>query len=90
MKKPGLKAGYGQQVFDRMSNLEGSFKKATANSKEEIELLKKRLSLFEEKLNSIDSNNVIRNGPNQGGVRIRTEFVAEPSAESSTFIRIQH
>lgn len=68
MKKPGLKAGYGQQVFDRMSNLEGSFKKATANSKEEIELLKKRLSLFEEKLNSIDSNNVIRNGPNQGGL----------------------
>ena len=70
MKKPGLKAGYGQQVFDRLSNLETSFKKATANSKDEIEILKKRISLFEEKLNVIDSNNVIRNEPYQGGLSL--------------------
>lgn len=95
MKKPGLKAGYGQQVFDRMSNLEGSFKKATANSKEEIELLKKRLSLFEEKLNSIDSNNVIRSGPYQGALRSGLNSLLNPvlnpaqsseySAEFNTF-----
>lgn len=78
MKKPGLKAGYGQQVFDRMSNLEGSFKKATANSKEEIELLKKRISLFEEKLNKIDSNNVIRNGPYQGALGLGLDSLLNP------------
>lgn len=61
MKKPGLKAGYGQQVFNRLSNLEGSLQKTTATSREEIDLLKKRMALFEEKLNSICSNNIIRN-----------------------------
>lgn len=62
MKKPGLKAGYGQQVFDRLSNLEGSFKKATAHSKDEIDTLKKRISLFEEKISGIDFLNIARNG----------------------------
>ncbi|KRZ98395.1 uncharacterized protein AC631_05847, partial [Debaryomyces fabryi] len=68
MKKPGLKAGYGQQVFDRLSNLEGSFKMATAHSKNEIETLKKRISLFEDKLRSIDHHNIVRNGSCEGAL----------------------